>query len=413
MLVALVCGVLAADRPAGGQPPTAEQVRFFETSVRPLLVERCLKCHGEKKQSGGLRLDSHEAVLRGGESGAAVVPGKPANSLLILAVRQLDDDLKMPKDSRLTKRQIGALVRWVKMGAPFSPGAVKPTRNPNHWAFQPPARRPVPPVTNSEWPQTPLDHFILAKLAAAGLSPSVRADRRTLIRRVTFDLIGLPPTPSELDAFLADESPDAFSRVVDRLLASPLYGERWGRHWLDVARDADSNGFDENVAHGNAWRYRDYVVSAFNRDKPFDRFVIEQLAGDLLPFDGQAQQHEQLIATGFLSIGPKVLAETDEAKMRMDIIDEQLDTTGRAFLGLTLGCARCHDHKFDPIATADYYGLAGIFKSTLTMRKYNKVAEWHEHLLPSAAATAIKADFDARVVAKKAGIAEFITAADK
>ena len=297
-------------------------------------------------------------------------------------------------------------------GGPVA-GADRQPPEASHWAFQPPTGRPVPSVTNREWPQTAVDNFVLAKLEAAGLSPSVRADRRTLIRRVTFDLLGLPPTPDEIDAFLADETPDTFSRLVDRLLASPRYGERWGRHWLDVARYADSNGFDENVAHGNAWRYRDYVVSVFNRDKPFDRFVIEQLAGDLLPFDGEAQQHEQLIATGFLSIGPKVLAETDQAKMRMDIIDEQLDTTGRAFLGLTLGCARCHDHKFDPFATADYYALAGIFKSTLTMRKYNKVAEWHEHRLPSAAATAIKAKFDEQVAASKVAIAKVVAAADK
>ena len=415
VVVLLMGAVLGAGEPAPDQRPTAEQTRFFETSIRPLLVEKCFKCHGEKKQWGGLRLDSRESLLRGGESGAAIVPGKPDTSLLISAIRQTDDDLRMPQDDKLTERQIAELVRWVEMGAPFpmKVGAAERTRDPNHWAFQPPAEPPVPTVVNSAWPQSALDQFILAKLEAAGLSPSPQADRRTLIRRVTFDVIGLPPTSEEIDAFLADESPDAFARVVDRLLASPEYGERWGRHWLDVARYADSNGFDENIAHGNAWRYRDYVVSAFNRDKPFDQFVIEQLAGDLLPFDDQAQQHEQLIATGFLSIGPKVLAETDEAKMRMDIIDEQLDTTGRAFLGLTLGCARCHDHKFDPIATADYYGLAGIFKSTLTMQKYQKVAEWHEHLLPSAAATAMKAAFDAKVADRKTAIAAVVADADK
>ncbi len=415
MFVMLLCAMLAADEPAGGEPPSPDQVRFFENSVRPLLAEHCLKCHGDKKQWGGLRLDLREAALQGGDSGAAIVPGNPQESLLIRAVRQEDEDLKMPKDDKLTERQIADLVRWVEMGAPFpaTTDAATRTRDPNHWAFQPPAEPPVPGVRNADWPQSAIDRFILAKLEAAGLSPSPRADKRALIRRVTFDLTGLPPTPDEIDAFLADDSPSAFARVVDRLLASPRYGERWGRHWLDVARYADSNGLDENVAHGNAWRYRDYVVAAFNHDKPFDRFVIEQLAGDLLPFDSEAQQHEQLIATGFLGIGPKVLAETDEAKMRMDMIDEQLDTTGRAFLGLTLGCARCHDHKFDPIDTADYYGLAGIFKSTQSMRKYTKLAEWHENLLPSAAATAMKADFAAKVAAKKTAIAEFVAAADK
>jgi hypothetical protein len=408
VVVVLMYALVAADEPTDAKQPTAEQLRFFETSVRPLLVEKCFKCHGDKKQWGGLRVDSREALLRGGESGAAIVSGEPDKSLLIRAVRQVDDDLRMPKDSKLTKRQIAELVRWVKIGAPFpvKSATAGRTRDPNHWAFHPPTEQRLPTVANPDWPQSAIDHFILAKLEAAGLAPTTRADKRTLIRRVTFDVIGLPPTPYEIDVFLADESCNAFARVVDRLLASPQYGERWGRHWLDVARYADSNGFDENLAHGNAWRYRDYVVSAFNRDKPFDRFLTEQLAGDLLPFNGETQQHEQLIATGFLSIGPKVLAETDEAKMRMDIIDEQLDTTGRAFLGLTLGCARCHDHKFDPITTADYYALAGIFKSTLTMTTYTKVAAWHEHLLPSAAATAKQLKFDANVAAKKAAIAE-------
>ena len=415
MIGLLLCLAFAGDEPARVEKPTAEQLRFFETNVRPVLVEHCQKCHGDKKQWGGLRLDSREALMRGGDTGASIVPGKPKESLLIRAVRHEDEELKMPKEGKLTERQIADLVRWVEMGAPF-PQAQKSgvrTRDPNHWAFQPPADVAVPAVKNETWPQSVIDRFILAKIEASGLTPAKRADKRTLIRRVTFDLTGLPPTPAEIDAYLADESNDAFVRVVDRLLDSPRYGERWGRHWLDVARYADSNGLDENICHGNAWRYRDYVVSAFNSDKPFDRFVAEQLAGDLLPFANEAQLHEQLIATGFLSIGPKVLAETDEAKMRMDMVDEQLDTTGRAFMGLTLGCARCHDHKFDPIDTADYYGLAGVFKSTLTMTKYTKIADWHEHLLPSAAATAKKTEYDSKLIAKKAAVAEFVVAADK
>ncbi len=413
MVSLLMCAVLLA--PEAAQPqPTSEQIRFFEANIRPLLAEKCLKCHGGRKQWGGLRLDSREALMKGGESGAAIIPGNPDESLLIELILETDKDVRMPKDGQLTKRQIDDLGRWIEMGAPYpaSTTGTQHKRDPNHWAFHPPKEQPLPNVKNSNWPQTPIDHFILATLEAAGITPTPRADRRTLIRRVTFDLIGLPPTPQEIDAFLADESPGAFVRVVDRLLASQRYGERWGRHWLDVARFADSNGFDENIAHANAWRYRDYVVESFNRDKPFDRFVTEQLAGDLLPFDSETQQHEQLIATGFLSIGPKVLAETDQAKMRMDIIDEQIDTTGRAFMALTLGCARCHDHKFDPIDTADYYGLAGIFKSTLTMTKYTKVAEWHEHLLPSAEAKATKAAFEARIAAKKKAIAELEGRAD-
>ncbi|MDP6445471.1 MAG: PSD1 and planctomycete cytochrome C domain-containing protein [Pirellulaceae bacterium] len=407
MLVLLISALLGAEDPAVSAP-SAQQLRFFENNVRPVLVEHCIGCHGDKKQWGGLRLDSRAALMKGGESGVAVAPGEPDKSLLIQAIREPDDELRMPRDGRLTKRQISALSKWVEMGAPYPRGAAssKRARDPNHWAFQPLVDRRLPKVSDQQWPLSGIDYFVLAKLDAIGLEPAPIAQRRTLIRRVTFDLIGLPPTPAEIDEFLSDSSPSAFVRVVDRLLASPRYGERWGRHWLDVARYADSNGFDENVAHGNAWRYRDYVVAAMNSDKPFDRFTTEQLAGDLLPFAGQSQQHEQLIATGFLSIGPKVLAETDQAKMRMDIIDEQLGTTGRAFLALTFGCARCHDHKFDPIDTADYYGLAGVFKSTLTMRKYTKVAEWHEHLLPSSAATRLKADFDAEVAAKKAAIAK-------
>lgn len=413
LLGGLLGGVLAVEDPAEVKPSEPEQIRFFENHVRPILFDHCLECHGDKKQWGGLRLDSREAALRGGDSGPAIVPGKPQESLLIRAIRHVDD-LKMPKEGKLNEQEITKLEQWIHMGAPHSEkiGAAKRTRDPNHWAFQSTFERPLPEVHDAHWPRSGLDAFILAKLEEVGLSPAPMADKRTLIRRVTFDLIGLPPTPEEIEAYLADESPEAFSRVVDRLIASPRYGETWGRHWLDVARYADSNGLDENVAYGNAWRYRDYVVTAFNHDKPFDRFVVEQLAGDLLPFESEAQRHEQLIATGFLGIGPKVLAETDEAKMRMDMIDEQLDTTGRAFLGLTLGCARCHDHKFDPIDMSDYYGLAGIFKSTMSMRRYKKLAEWHENLLPSEAATALKADLEAKVAAKKTAVEQFVAVAD-
>jgi hypothetical protein len=271
-----------------------------------------------------------------------------------------------------------------------------------HWAFRPPTDPPVPAVKDAAWPKSPLDRFLLAKLEAAGLRPAPPADRRTLLRRATFDLTGLPPTPEEVEAFLADTAPDAFARVVDRLLASPAYGERWGRHWLDVARYADSNGLDENVGHGNAWRYRDYVIAAFNRDKPFDQFLLEQLAGDLLPpTTDTATRHERLIATGILALGPKVLAEVDERKMEMDIVDEQIDTVGRAVLGLTLGCARCHDHKFDPLTQEDYYALAGVFKSTKTMESFTKIARWHENSLASEAETAQKSAHDQQVARLK------------
>ena len=341
MIGLLICSVLAAGEPAAPREPTADELRFFETSIRPVLVENCQKCHGPKKQWANLRLDSRAAVLRGGDSGPAIVPGKPEESLLVRAVRQTDDDLKMPEDGRLAERQIADLVRWVELGAPYpaAPATAGRTRDPNHWAFRPAADPPLPPVRDAAWIRSPLDRFVLAGLEAADCRPAAPADKPTLIRRVTFDLVGLPPTPDEVEAFVADERSDAWERLVDRLLASPAYGEHWGRHWLDVARYADSNGLDENVAHGNAWRYRDYVVAALNGDKPYDRFVTEQLAGDLLPAADDRQRHEQLVATGLLSLGPKVLAEVDEAKMQMDIVDEQIDTVGRALLGLTLGCA--------------------------------------------------------------------------
>ena len=415
LLGLLLTCLLGADDPT----PTAEQLRFFETAIRPVFAEHCLKCHGSAKQWSNLRLDSRAALLKGGDDGPAVVPGKAAESRLIRAVRQMEDDLKMPPEGegdKLSERQIADLTRWIEMGAPFpaaTEASEKRHRDPNHWAFQPPKSPPLPAVKDASWVQSPIDNFILARLEAEGLRPHGPADKRTLIRRLTFDLIGLPPTPDEIAAFLADDRPDAYSRLVDRLLASPAYGERWARHWLDVARYADSNGLDENVCHGNAWRYRDYVVTAFNRDEPYDRFVLMQLAGDLMPADTEAQRHEQLIATGFLGIGPKVLAEVDEAKMQMDIVDEQIDTVGRALLGLTLGCARCHDHKFDPIATADYYGLAGIFKSTRAMEHYKKVAKWHENVLDSPETRAIQAEYDAKVEAKKTAIADFVVKADE
>lgn len=394
---------------------TAEQLRQFETHVRPILDEHCLKCHGTAKQWAGLRLDSREAILKGGDSGPAAIAGEPNASLLIRAVRHEDENLKMPQDDKLTDQQVEILTSWVKSGLPFpaASAASKRHRDPNHWAFNRPTEVEIPAVQDSAWPQSDLDRLILAPLEASGLSPAPKADKRALIRRVTFDLTGLPPTSAEISAFLNDERPEAYSELIERLLGSPAYGERWGRHWLDVARYADSNGLDENVAHGNAWRYRDYVVRSMNADKPFDQFIREQLAGDQLEASSEDVRNEFLTATGFLSIGPKVLAEVNMPKMRMDIVDEQIDTVGRVFLGMTFGCARCHDHKFDPIDAADYYGLAGIFKSTRTMDTYTKVAKWHEHPLKSAEATQIQANYDAQVAAKKMAIESTIRSADE
>lgn len=393
---------------------TEEQLRQFETHVRPILDEHCLKCHGSAKQWAGLRLDSRESILKGGDSGPAAVAGEPDESLLIRAIRHEDENLKMPQDDRLSDAEIEILSNWVKWGLPFPAAlaATKRHRDPNHWAFSPPGEVVIPVVQDSAWPQSDLDRFILARLESSGLTPAPKADKRALIRRVTFDLTGLPPTPAEISAFLNDERPQAYAELIERLLNSPAYGERWGRHWLDIARYADSNGLDENVAHGNAWRYRDYVVRSFNADKPFDQFIREQLAGDQLEASSEDVRNEFLTATGFLSIGPKVLAEVNMPKMRMDIVDEQIDTVGRVFLGMTFGCARCHDHKFDPIDTADYYGLAGIFKSTRTMETYTKVAKWHEHPLKSAEAAQMQADYEAQVAAKKMAIESAIKSAD-
>ncbi|TWU17223.1 Planctomycete cytochrome C [Novipirellula galeiformis] len=413
---------------AGSGQPDAEGIRFFESKIRPVLIESCYDCHSEDEQESDLRVDTLEGMLTGGLAGASVVPGKPKSSLMLTAILYHDSDLRMPPDEKLSDSQIADVTRWIEMGAPHPDSAnVKPIKRRGdidielgrkHWAFQPPVKVDPPRVaaastadsgsgSQSDRSRNPIDAFILSRLEKEGLQRVAAADKATLIRRATFDLIGLPPTPAEIEAFIADDSPDAFRHVVDRLLASPHYGERWGRHWLDIARYADSNGLDENVAHGNAWRYRDYVVNALNNDKPYDEFVVEQLAGDLLDSGTDvALKNERLIATGYLVLGPKVLAEPDQAKMEMDIIDEQLDTIGRSIMGLTIGCARCHTHKFDPISHHDYYGLAGIFKSTHTMDSYKTVAKWHETAIETPEDVARREAHEQRVAAQQKLIAE-------
>ncbi len=304
----------------------------------------------------------------------------------------------MPPGPKMKDADVAVLTQWVQMGAPWGSINVSQTPAKKYWAFVPPTAPAIPAVANKDWVRSPIDSFVLSALEAKGLQPVKSADARTLIRRATYDLTGLPPTPAEIQDFLNDKSPGAYAKVIDRLLASPRYGERWGRHWLDVARYADSNGLDENLVYKNAFRYRDYVIAAFNKDKPFNEFLTEQLAGDLLPAsDNLNTMYERWTATGFLTLGAKMLAEDDPMKMQMDIVDEQLDTTMRAFTGLTVGCARCHDHKFDPIPTADYYSLAGIFKSSKTMEHFKVVAKWHEYVL------APKADRD-RLAAHEASI---------
>jgi len=367
--------------------PDPAAIEFFEKSVRPLLVTHCYECHSGKERNGGLLLDYRDGLLVGGDSGPAIQPGHPEKSLLMQAVHYKNPDLQMPPKSALSPSDVAILERWISIGAPDtrvqpsdsqSPGPTGMTVEAGRkfWSMQPVANVALPIVSNTEWVSTPIDHFVLAKLEANQIRPAPNADRRELIRRITFDLIGLPPTPDDMDAFLSDESPNAFDQVIDRLLASPQYGVRWGRHWLDVARYADSNGLDENIAFGNAWRYRDYVIQSFNADKPIDTFITEQLAGDLLP----NSDPESKTGTGFLVLGAKVLAEPDREKLIMDTVDEQLDTIGKAFLGLTLGCARCHDHKFDPILQSDYYALAAILKSTRTFGPTNTgaIKHWNE-----------------------------------
>ena len=380
-LIILACGlpaILCAQQDKGAD--------FFEKQVRPVFARHCYACHSSASNPimGGFRLDTEASFRKGGTRGAPVDSKAPAASLLLKAVGHTDPHLRMPPMGKLSDAAIATLTRWVHMGTPWGVDANEKAAggHARFWAFDPPREPALPEVRNEDWVRSPIDRFILAGLEEKGLQPSPPADKRTLLRRVTFDLTGLPPTRQEIRAFLNDKSPRAFERVVDRLLTSPRYGERWGRHWLDVARYADSNGLDENLVYRYAFRYRDYVIKAFNSDKPYDQFVREQLAGDLLPEPADLEtQYERWTATGFLSLGAKMLAEDDPVKMQMDIVDEQLDTMGRAFMGLTLGCARCHDHKFDPIPTEDYYSLAGILKSSKTMEDFNVVATWHEYVL--------------------------------
>jgi hypothetical protein len=372
------------------------ELKFFEAKIRPLLIQHCYECHSSKggELEGGLSVESREALLKGGDSGAAIVPFKPVESLLMAAIEYSDDFYQMPPESKLPQEVVAVFKKWIEMGAPDPRAAVENNdtaprvidfeQSRKFWAFKTPQRPALPSVKNQAWVSNAIDTFILSELERAELTPAIAADRRTIIRRVTFDLTGLPPTVAEINAFLADTSPVAYENLVERLLASPRYGERWGRKWLDVARYADSNGLDENLAYVNAFRYRDYVVRAWNQDLSFANFLQQQLAGDLLDpqQDASAQDRlDRLTATGFLSIGPKMLACDDGQKMEMDIIDEQLDTMSRAFMGLTMGCARCHDHKFDPIPSKDYYALASIFKSTKTMENFKVVANWHEYPL--------------------------------
>lgn len=366
-----------------------EQVEFFEKQVRPILVKRCYECHSTDADEvrGGLQLDSRNGWAVGGDSGPAIIPEKPDESLLIAAIRYADENTAMPPQGKLPAAEIEILTKWIEQGAPDPRiGKTSPARaeidlekGRQHWAYQPIRSVAVPDVRQAQWPRNNIDRFILARQEAVGLSPTRDATPEVLIRRIYFDLIGLPPSPEEIDAFIQDCAGEqgaaaAYERLVTKLLASPHFGERWGRHWLDVVRYAESltlRGF----VFTDAWRYRDYVIDAFNQDRPFDQMMMEQVAGDLLPADDWQQSRQQVTATAFLAIGNTNLEEQDKAALVMDVVDEQLDTIGKAFLAQTLSCARCHDHKFDPIPTSDYYALAGILKSTRALNHSN-VSAW-------------------------------------
>ncbi len=356
---------------------TAEQLPFFEKKIRPVLVDNCYKCHSAdaEKVKGGLTLDTRDGTRRGGETGPVIAPGSADKSKLIASLKHKNPDTAMPPKGKLADNVVADFEAWVKMGAPDPRDGkvvaakkyeVDLVKGREFWAFVPPKKVPAPAVKNAAWVKSPIDAFLLAELDKKGLAPVGDADRRTLIRRVSLDLTGLPPTGEEVEAFVADTKPDAFEKVVDKLLASPRFGERWGRHWLDVARYAESTGKTVNMNYPHAWRYRDYVIAAFNADKPFDQFVKEQLAGDLMPTDDPKKKAERTVATGFLAIGAKTLNERNGLQFELDVADEQVDVTTQAFLGITAACARCHDHKFDPIPQKDYYALAGIFRSTET-----------------------------------------------
>ncbi|HEX7446732.1 MAG TPA: PSD1 and planctomycete cytochrome C domain-containing protein [Pirellulales bacterium] len=350
----------ADDQPP--RQPTPEQIEFFEKQVRPLLAEHCFQCHGPKQQKSGLRVDHISTLLAGGDSGPALVPGKPDDSLLIDAVRY--NALEMPPDGKLPDAHIEVLARWVALGAPWPDTEVVPTaggaisdEDRQWWAFQP-LRSPEPPLmAGDDWSRNEIDRFVFQKLSQAGLRPAPEASRLTLARRVYFDLTGLPPTPDEARAFAEDISPDAYERLIERLLASPEYGQRWARHWLDLVRYADSDGYRADDYRPNAWRYRDYVVAAFNHDKPYDRFVQEQLAGDELFADNP----EARAATGFLRCGIYEYNSRDVRGQWEIILNDLTDTTGDVFLGLGLQCARCHDHKYDPLLQKDYFRLRAFF----------------------------------------------------
>ena len=355
-----------------------EGIQFFESKIRPLLVNNCHECHGNEKHKGNLQLNSRKTILRGGDSGAAIVPGNPAKSLLIEAVKYTNSDLEMPPKKKLGKQAVADLEQWIRLGAPWPSETAQVTAKREHgfsitdedrdyWAFRPVKH---PRLAKRNGNQAPIDQLIQAQLDARGIAANPIADKATLIRRAYFDLIGLPPTYGEMQAFVNDASPDAWPRLIEHLLGLPQYGERWGRHWLDVVRFAQTNGYERDDEKPLVWKYRDYVIRSFNEDKPYDRFVMEQIAGDELT----DVDNDSLIATGFYRLGVWDDEPDDPRAAEFEGLDDMLKTTSETFMGLTVGCARCHDHMFDPISQRDYYEMLAFFRN---VRFYDKPKyEW-------------------------------------
>ncbi len=381
----LIAGILISILIPGAVIAEDARLDFFEKRIRPVLVSHCYKCHSSEsadngKLKGALALDTRKAMLKGGESGTSVIPGKPTESLLIKALKY--SGLEMPPAQKLPPQVIADFEKWIMDGA-FDPrdGDISIKKHglsieegKKFWSFIPPKKFELPKVRQNDWPSDPIDFFVLSKMENQKLTPSPMAKGSTLVRRLYYDLTGLPPTEFQLTNFLKafSENPaKAKLDLVESLLSSHHFGEKWGRHWLDVARYADSNGKDRNIYNYHAWRYRDYVIDSFNRDVSFDQFVREQIAGDLLPAHSREERDRNLIATGFLALGSKSFEESKPEVFRMDVIDEQIELVSRSVLGLSVGCARCHNHKFDPIPTADYYSMAGIFRSTQPLYGYS------------------------------------------
>ncbi len=368
-----------------------ENADFFEKRIRPLFIEHCQECHGADKQKGSLRLDHQAGWQKGGDSGPSVIPGKAAESLLWKVVSYEDRDLKMPPKKKLPEADLAALKQWINSGA-FDPRsevpsgtkiASKPKVDASFWSFQRPVIKAPPAVKKSNWPANEIDRYILSKLESQGLQPAADAEQEVLARRLTFDLVGLPPSAEQVQSLVGDLTATQLEQYIDALLASPAFAERWASHFMDLTRFAESSGGGRSLPFKDAWRFRDYLLEAIRENTPLDQMITEMIAGDLLPSQNAAQRRRLLTATGFLTLGPTNYEEQDKGMLRMDIIDEQLDTIGKSFLGMTLGCARCHDHKFDPIPTRDYYAMAGILRSTRTLKNYtDNVAHWIDTPLP-------------------------------